>query len=353
MFIDDCINCKIIIGPCDGALFIRTSTNCSISAVCKQLRFRDCRNIKIFTYCPSDPVVENCSLIKFAPYNVSLPRLKELFTKANFNPKENKYQAVYDFTEQKNVNNEQHWELMREDEFEYNEVKPEDYGDASGEISEPIYQGYLEDELKGFMKVENDNHGDNKSNQNDFGFEIINSNDLNEANSNVDLESEPISRKTPDTFNTAKSEDIIVTDNININIENFANSNYFVTSNDVNNVGDLNAWNVVNFENDTGNATGNATRIDLNIENNLNDFNYKNTNINNNFPISNNNNFFTNFETSDEESKALKLRQLEEEKRQKEIRNKIEDEFRIKCELREKSKQFIENFNRYNNKGIL
>ena len=84
MFIDDCTNCKIIVGPCDGALFIRTSQNCEISAVCKQLRFRDCRNIRIFTYCPSDPVVENSSLVHFAPYNASFPRLKELFVKGKF-----------------------------------------------------------------------------------------------------------------------------------------------------------------------------------------------------------------------------------------------------------------------------
>jgi protein XRP2 len=84
MFIDDCTNCKIIIGPCDGSIFIRTSKNCTISVVSKQLRFRDCQNLKIFTYCPSDPVIEASSGIFFAPFNAFFPKLKELFVKAKF-----------------------------------------------------------------------------------------------------------------------------------------------------------------------------------------------------------------------------------------------------------------------------
>lgn len=89
MFIDDCIDCKIILGPCDGSLFIRTSKNCEISTTCKQLRFRDCHDIKVYTYCPSDPVVESSSNILFSPYNALFPHLKELFIKAKFNPSKN------------------------------------------------------------------------------------------------------------------------------------------------------------------------------------------------------------------------------------------------------------------------
>jgi len=91
MFIDDCTNCKLIIGPCDGSIFVRTSKSCEISVISKQLRFRDCENLKIFTYSTSDPVVENSCLISFAPFNASFPRLKELFIKANFNESIGKY----------------------------------------------------------------------------------------------------------------------------------------------------------------------------------------------------------------------------------------------------------------------
>ena len=84
MFVDDCINCKLILGPCDGSIFIRTSKNCSISVIAKQLRFRDCDNMNIYTYCPSDPVIETSKRMNFAPFNAFFPKLKELFVKANF-----------------------------------------------------------------------------------------------------------------------------------------------------------------------------------------------------------------------------------------------------------------------------
>jgi hypothetical protein len=95
MFIDDCINCNIIIGPCDGSLFIRTSKNCTFSVISKQLRFRDCHNLKIYSYCPSEPVIEASTQIYFGPYNSLFPRLKELFIKAKFS--ESKYILIISY----------------------------------------------------------------------------------------------------------------------------------------------------------------------------------------------------------------------------------------------------------------
>jgi hypothetical protein len=111
------MNCKIVMSPSDGSLFIRTSKNCEVSAVCKQLRFRDCHNIKIFAFCPSDPVVETSSLISFAPFNYSLPNLKYLFEKASFSICENKYKSVYDFSDGKKINDAPHWLILETEEF--------------------------------------------------------------------------------------------------------------------------------------------------------------------------------------------------------------------------------------------
>ena len=85
MFVDDCENCEFLIGPCDGSVFIRTSKNCKVSIVSKQLRFRDCQNCDIYSYCPSDPVIEASSNMKFGPFNYLFPNANELFVKAKFN----------------------------------------------------------------------------------------------------------------------------------------------------------------------------------------------------------------------------------------------------------------------------
>lgn len=84
MFIDECINCEFVIAPCDGSIFIRTSKNCTISVISKQLRFRDCENCKIYSYCSSDPVIEASKNMLFGPFNYAFPKAKELFLKAKF-----------------------------------------------------------------------------------------------------------------------------------------------------------------------------------------------------------------------------------------------------------------------------
>ena len=79
MFIDDCENCEFLIAPCDGSVFIRTSKNCKISIISKQLRFRECHDCDIFAYCPSDPVIEASTNMKFGPFNYNFPNAKEIF----------------------------------------------------------------------------------------------------------------------------------------------------------------------------------------------------------------------------------------------------------------------------------
>ena len=99
MFIDECEDCKIVCGPIKTSLFMRTSKNCEISVMARQIRFRDCENIKVFTYCPSDPAVESSFNIYFAPFNAYFPHLKELFLNSGFNPtEENHINTPYDFT---------------------------------------------------------------------------------------------------------------------------------------------------------------------------------------------------------------------------------------------------------------
>lgn len=70
---------------------IRDSKDCVISIVAKQLRFRDCHNIRVLSYIESDPVVESCSEINFGPYNAFLPGQYELFKLANFTESKSKY----------------------------------------------------------------------------------------------------------------------------------------------------------------------------------------------------------------------------------------------------------------------
>ena len=142
MFIDDCINCIIITGPCSGSIFMRTSKNCTLSTITRQLRFRDCENIKVYTFCPTDPAVESSFNIFFAPFNVFYPHLKEHFIKAGFNSNEdNHIDTPYDFTQDKILGDgAKHFDKMNKDDF-----KIEYVNDGDDPIEE-MYDGYIQKE---------------------------------------------------------------------------------------------------------------------------------------------------------------------------------------------------------------
>jgi len=139
MFIDDCIDCTIVCGPCDGSIFIRTCTNCTVYIVSKQIRFRSCENVRVYTYCPSDPALESSVNVTFAPFNYMFPNLKQLFNDASFEQTDNKFRTVYDFSEQENPD-QVHFTILPDDKFK---IESLDSGIANGG-NEHLYDGYPE-----------------------------------------------------------------------------------------------------------------------------------------------------------------------------------------------------------------
>ena len=141
MFVDDCEDCKIITGPITGSIFIRTCKNCTICTIATQVRFRDCENLKVFTYVKTDPAVENSFNIFFAPYNVFFPHLSELFQTAKFDKNEaNHIGTPYDFTVDAVLGGgAPHYGLLPKEEFYIEEIN-------EGGLPEEMYEGYAEAE---------------------------------------------------------------------------------------------------------------------------------------------------------------------------------------------------------------
>jgi len=162
MFVDDCENCKIIVGPIEGSIMVRTSKNCEISVIARQIRFRDCENIKCFAYCPSDPAVESSFNIFFAPYNSFFPHLKELFVKANFIKEKNHINNPYDFTPDLVLGNgATHFLNLPDAEFKIEQIPDYD------KPIEEMWNGYSESEplIKGKINLKINNNEENKKNK--------------------------------------------------------------------------------------------------------------------------------------------------------------------------------------------
>ena len=331
MFIDDCENCTIICGPIDGSIFIRKSKNCKVSLIARQVRFRESENIDIYTYCPSDPVVESCFNIFFAPFNAFFPHLSDLFKKGGFNSEDkNHIDTPYDFTPSEVLGGGlPHFSHLSEDKFNIRIIR-----DGEAPVEE-MFKGYCEkepflvnkaSELPKFGEVSDNSN--NNINIDDFGF--------------GDNE-EP--KESKDTLN-----DIIKPNqmNVNNNQNNFMNIDDFISGgNNNNNIQNDN--NILNFNTQTNsNLNNNNNNSNMNFDM----FNFDSNNNNSNQNTFNNNNAFNTYDISkqnvtkemEEEIRLQQIREKTEEIRQERIRGLMEKEMKLKNEIISKAMNYMNQF---------
>ena len=96
---DDCCDCRVLIGPVDGSLMLRDCTGIRVSAVCRQLRCRGCADcdLRLFTF---GPVIESSVRMRFGPWDASYAALAEQLACAKIDLAErNLWAQVHDFNE--------------------------------------------------------------------------------------------------------------------------------------------------------------------------------------------------------------------------------------------------------------
>ena len=379
MYIDDCEDCKIFCGPIDGSVFIRGSKNCQFSIIARQVRFRSCENLKVFTYCPSDPAVESSFNIYFAPFNAFFPHLKELFVKGEFKKEEkNHIDTPYDFTPTEELGGgAPHHLKLPEDEFF---IKVINDGDAP---VEEMFDGYSEEEpwiknksseLPNFeQKVDNNNNDD---------FNFINENDNENKKDN---DNKPSLQPTLNDFmtfpNNNQNEQKNNNDNNFMNMDDFLsgdnnltdiqnkqntmpdfntnsnnNNDFFFNNNNNNNSKDNNN-NFMDMNDFLGGNSNNSKPKQSYEFNNLNMNNNQNNNNFSNNLFNNNNNFNTfnmsnNSKETEEEMKRVEMRNKEKEMRQAKIRKKMEKEEKMRMEIMAKAREYINQFHEERKKRI-
>lgn len=48
--IDACVNCRILVGPCQASLFLRNCSQCVVICAVQQFRSRDCADVDVYLY---------------------------------------------------------------------------------------------------------------------------------------------------------------------------------------------------------------------------------------------------------------------------------------------------------------
>ena len=355
MYIDDCEDCKIFCGPIDGSVFIRGSKNCEFSIIARQVRFRNCENLKVFTYCPSDPAVESSFNIYFAPFNAFFPHLKELFVKGEFKKEEkNHIDTPYDFTpgEELGGGAPHHLQLSENEFF----IKVINDGD---EPVEEMFDGYSQEEpwIKNkSSELPKFGEAPIKINDNEFNF-----------NENENKNNNPITQPTLNDFIIPSNNNEPKINNNNLmNMDEFLSNNINLSNqNNQNNQNKDNGFNFLNNNNSNDNNNNNNNFMDMNDffgGNSITNNNMQNQNVNIDFNSLNNNennsnNFFNNKMNSfnnnipnkiskeqEEEMKRQELRNKEREIRQAKIKEKMEKEAKMRMEIMKKASEYMTQF---------
>ncbi|KAF8966712.1 hypothetical protein BGZ46_000326 [Entomortierella lignicola] len=110
--------CTLVIPPVSGSILLHDCEGCTLIGACHQSRMHTSSNMDIYLHVTSEPIIEDCTEMRFAPYGQIFPaeKLDRLFEVAQLNPSKNYYDKVKDFNwlrQQQSPN----WRLLEENEI--------------------------------------------------------------------------------------------------------------------------------------------------------------------------------------------------------------------------------------------
>jgi len=98
--IAECVDCRVVVGPCVGSVFLLDCSRCTISVAAKQIRLRDMKDCELRIFAPTHEcaVVETSSGLAFRSWDVAYPGLTAQFAAARWDPSVNYWNRIYDFS---------------------------------------------------------------------------------------------------------------------------------------------------------------------------------------------------------------------------------------------------------------
>ncbi|KAF9161054.1 hypothetical protein DFQ26_004918 [Actinomortierella ambigua] len=111
--------CVLIIPPVSGSILLHDCQGCTLVGACHQSRMHTSSDMNIYLHVTSEPIIEDCTNMRFAPYGSILPeeQLEQLFQRADLDRNKNLYDRVKDFNwlrQQQSPN----WRLLSPEEID-------------------------------------------------------------------------------------------------------------------------------------------------------------------------------------------------------------------------------------------
>ncbi|KAK7477753.1 hypothetical protein BaRGS_00031041 [Batillaria attramentaria] len=90
-------NCRVFSGPVSGSIFIRSCDRCTFVLPCQQLRIHNTVQTDFYIHVTSKAIIEDCSAVRFAPYNWNYDGLDKHYALSGLDRERNNWANVDDF----------------------------------------------------------------------------------------------------------------------------------------------------------------------------------------------------------------------------------------------------------------
>jgi len=108
-------DCTVLCGPTSGSVFVDDCEKSIIVVACHQLRVHRTSSTSFYLHVTSRAIIEDCSLVQFAPYNWTYAHLDEDFDSAGLDHSRNNWNAVDDFNWLAADKQSPNWSVMDKD----------------------------------------------------------------------------------------------------------------------------------------------------------------------------------------------------------------------------------------------
>jgi len=116
LHVRDLRRCRVFVGPTSGSIFVDRCNDCVFVLACQQLRIHTTVDTSFYIHVTSKAIVEDCSRVAFAPYNLDYSGLDADYTTSGLDRSRNNWQYVDDFNFLATEAVSPNWRVLAEDE---------------------------------------------------------------------------------------------------------------------------------------------------------------------------------------------------------------------------------------------
>ncbi|KAJ8418411.1 hypothetical protein AAFF_G00141200 [Aldrovandia affinis] len=109
-------DCEILCGPVSSSIFVDHASGCTFAFPCQQLRTHNTTDTRVYLHVTSRAIVEDCSGVRFAPFNWSYPGIEADFELSGLDKDRNNWTLVDDFNWLAADTHSPNWAILPESE---------------------------------------------------------------------------------------------------------------------------------------------------------------------------------------------------------------------------------------------